>query len=283
VIKAIETRYAGYHFRSRLEARWAVFFDSLKIKYRYEPEGFKFGDECYLPDFYLPDLNMFAEVKPDASFDKAVRFSDAYNARKCEEMLADFEDTPLLCLQGPPGESVVKQRSYQAFWEVGCNALESVSSRNAFVIKLYTDMYGPPTSRTDKDIYWLREQFAYCVSLYFGHGIMEPRSEGFLRGGSCFGQHISIKPTTINLLWSRLPHAVQAYLAAEKVGALLPHGVSPEFSSGITPVHRVLNQSDKRIATTIRGLDPFESTYTWVAKATDVTAAVWHSRSARFD
>jgi hypothetical protein len=224
---------------------------------------------------------MFAEVKPDASFDKAVRFSDAYNARKCEEMLADFEDTPLLCLQGPPGESAVKQRSYRAFWEVGCNALESVNSRNTFVIKLYTDMYGPPTSRTDKDIYWLRKQFAYCVSPYCG---MEPRSDSFLRGGSCFGQHVGIKPTTVDLLWSRLPLAVQAYLAAEKVGALLPHdSVSSEFNSGITPVHQVLNQSDKRIATTIWGLDPFESTYTWVAKTTDVTAAIWHSRSARFD
>ena len=112
MIKAIETRYAGYHFRSRLEARWAVFFDSLKIKYRYEPEGFKFSDECYLPDFYLPDLKMFAEVKPDASFDKAVRFSDAYNARKCEEMLAGWQPTPLLYLQGPPGENVVQERRH---------------------------------------------------------------------------------------------------------------------------------------------------------------------------
>jgi hypothetical protein len=28
-IKAIETSYKGYRFRSRLEARWAVFFDAL--------------------------------------------------------------------------------------------------------------------------------------------------------------------------------------------------------------------------------------------------------------
>ncbi len=30
-IKAIETRYKGYRFRSRLEARWAVFFDALSV------------------------------------------------------------------------------------------------------------------------------------------------------------------------------------------------------------------------------------------------------------
>ncbi len=38
-IKAIDTVYNGYKFRSRLEARWAVFFDAAGIKYEYEPEG----------------------------------------------------------------------------------------------------------------------------------------------------------------------------------------------------------------------------------------------------
>ena len=56
-IKAIETEYNGYRFRSRLEARWAVFFDAAKIKYEYEPEGFELADGTrYLPDFYLPEL-----------------------------------------------------------------------------------------------------------------------------------------------------------------------------------------------------------------------------------
>ena len=40
-IKAIETVYNGYRFRSRLEARWAVFFDAMQIRYEYEPEGFR--------------------------------------------------------------------------------------------------------------------------------------------------------------------------------------------------------------------------------------------------
>jgi hypothetical protein len=39
-VKAIETRYAGCRFRSRLEARWAVFFDALGVKWEYEREGF---------------------------------------------------------------------------------------------------------------------------------------------------------------------------------------------------------------------------------------------------
>lgn len=61
----IPTRYKGYHFRSRLEARWAVCLDALGLKWQYEPEGFV--DEngvCYLPDFYIESIGMWAEVKP---------------------------------------------------------------------------------------------------------------------------------------------------------------------------------------------------------------------------
>ena len=51
-IKPIETVYNGYRFRSRLEARWAVFFDALGVEYEYEPEGFVLpSGKRYLPDF----------------------------------------------------------------------------------------------------------------------------------------------------------------------------------------------------------------------------------------
>lgn len=54
-IKPIETQYKGYRFRSRLEARWAVFFDALGIEWQYEPEGYDLGEAgWYLPDFWLP-------------------------------------------------------------------------------------------------------------------------------------------------------------------------------------------------------------------------------------
>ena len=68
-IKPIETYYNGYRFRSRLEARWAVFFDAAGIEYEYEPEAFSipqtYGNHngAYLPDFYLPRFDVYAEVK----------------------------------------------------------------------------------------------------------------------------------------------------------------------------------------------------------------------------
>ncbi len=64
-IKPIETRYKGYRFRSRLEARWAVFFDAMGIKYEYEKEGYDLGKAgWYLPDFWLPEMKTFLEIKP---------------------------------------------------------------------------------------------------------------------------------------------------------------------------------------------------------------------------
>lgn len=63
-IKAIETEYAGCRFRSRLEARWAVFFDHLDIRWNYEPEGLDIDGVRYLPDFQLPDMDgLYVEVK----------------------------------------------------------------------------------------------------------------------------------------------------------------------------------------------------------------------------
>jgi len=65
-IQPIETEYNGYKFRSRLEARWAVFFDKAGIPYEYEPEGFVLnGGTYYLPDFYLPWFNCYVEIKPN--------------------------------------------------------------------------------------------------------------------------------------------------------------------------------------------------------------------------
>ena len=62
-IKAIETQYNGYRFRSRLEARWAVFFDLIGLKYEYEIQGFEMDELRYLPDFYIPSLNRWFEIK----------------------------------------------------------------------------------------------------------------------------------------------------------------------------------------------------------------------------
>lgn len=84
MIKPIETVYKGYRLRSRLEARWAVFYDALKIEWQYEPEGFDLGEAgWYLPDFYLPQLRCWIEIKPEMPkynpHDSAVIKADAFS------------------------------------------------------------------------------------------------------------------------------------------------------------------------------------------------------------
>jgi len=64
-MKAIDTVYKGYRFRSRLEARWAVYLDAIGWEWDYEPEGFEFEDGTrYLPDFRVNcDEPFWIEVK----------------------------------------------------------------------------------------------------------------------------------------------------------------------------------------------------------------------------
>jgi hypothetical protein len=65
--------YAGTLFRSHLEARWAIFFDRLDLKWEYEPQGFDLGGTLYLPDFavYAACGTLWCEVKPEWDADPA--------------------------------------------------------------------------------------------------------------------------------------------------------------------------------------------------------------------
>lgn len=69
-IKAIPTSYAGVNFRSRLEARWAVFFDAMNWRWAYEP--LDFGG--WIPDFILHGARerILVEVKPLFEPDEAL-------------------------------------------------------------------------------------------------------------------------------------------------------------------------------------------------------------------
>lgn len=93
-MKAIPTDWGGWLFRSRLEARWAIFFTALALPFVYEPEGYDLGAAgWYLPDFWLPLVSMWAEVKPQP-FDETER-------HRCAE-LARQSGFPCLLLVGVP-------------------------------------------------------------------------------------------------------------------------------------------------------------------------------------
>jgi hypothetical protein len=70
-IAAIQTRYKGALFRSRLEARWAAFTDLIGWTWRYEPidleswtVDFEFRFQCGHPECVAPRHELYAEVKP---------------------------------------------------------------------------------------------------------------------------------------------------------------------------------------------------------------------------
>ncbi len=87
----VETTYKGERMKSRLEARWAMFFDAMGIAWRYEPELFKLPSGAYCPDFRLqwPSGHaLWAEVKPSL---------DVLTARD-KARYADFCDNRVLLL-----------------------------------------------------------------------------------------------------------------------------------------------------------------------------------------
>ena len=96
-IKPIETRYKGYKFRSRLEAKWAVFFDACGIDWDYEPEGYDLGDGIYyLPDFVLHNVkakgfsgDLYVEVKGHMTEEDELKIEKFY------EVFSDNNELPV--------------------------------------------------------------------------------------------------------------------------------------------------------------------------------------------
>lgn len=113
-ITPVETRYAGCRFRSRLEARTAVFFDRLRIQWQYEPEGYEIGPEDrrrrYLPDFYLPGEATWVEVKGHPSAVDYRLLADAAHPHHGLPLTLDSRaDWPMIhprvVVLGPPPET----------------------------------------------------------------------------------------------------------------------------------------------------------------------------------
>jgi len=88
-MKSIPTKYGGAKFRSRLEARWAAFFDLCAWDWTYEPVDL----EGWVPDFaiFTKMATVYSEVKPvlvddgpiDLEFEKAERHSGAVPVLLC--------------------------------------------------------------------------------------------------------------------------------------------------------------------------------------------------------
>jgi hypothetical protein len=108
-LKPIKTEYAGHLFRSRLEARWAHFFDLLELRWTYEPEGFELPDGRYLPDFEVilsSGERCYFEVKPD---------EPSFEERRKAEQLACGSGRRVFITWGPP-DNDVEGEGIECFW-----------------------------------------------------------------------------------------------------------------------------------------------------------------------
>jgi hypothetical protein len=94
MITVIPTLFDGILFRSRLEARWACFYKTLGINYSYEHEGYQGQNWIrYLPDFYIPHLDCFIEIKgnvPTIKEEEKARFLSDGTNKKCYIFYGSF-------------------------------------------------------------------------------------------------------------------------------------------------------------------------------------------------
>lgn len=115
-IKSIPTTYNGRCYRSRTEARWAVFFDALAVRFVYEPGPHRLPSGVYVPDFWLPDLGSYAEVKPGCGFTFGER-------TRCRELADAYPARGVLLLPGAPCHQAWQQLQAGAVLDVSLHLL----------------------------------------------------------------------------------------------------------------------------------------------------------------
>ncbi len=100
--KARPTYYRGHQMRSGLEAKFAKSLHAMKIDWRYEPAIVTLPSGLrYVPDFYLPKLGAWVEVKGawrGKAGEKVTEFFDVCTARQERLYIATAKDASNLNL-----------------------------------------------------------------------------------------------------------------------------------------------------------------------------------------
>jgi hypothetical protein len=101
-IGAIPTEYNGRTYRSRIEARWALLFDLLKLQFMYEPQVVETPLGNYLPDFFLPTQSCWVEIKgPHPTWQERTKAQAV--ARKSGRLTYIFAcGIPIISMDGAP-------------------------------------------------------------------------------------------------------------------------------------------------------------------------------------
>lgn len=85
---AVDSVYGGVRYHSKRHAQWAVFLDSLGLVHAHRPRSFRLGrSTVYTPDFWLPELNAWLEVKSEVA---ATREADSWKAEQFARQHPEF-------------------------------------------------------------------------------------------------------------------------------------------------------------------------------------------------
>jgi hypothetical protein len=102
-----------------------VYFDAINWEWEYEPEGYDLGEAgWYLPDFFLPYLDSWAEVKP-RSFTESER-------RKAFALCCATEQTVIL-LVGTPDVVAYEAMTYMDPFEVAGETVHATGNLEIFL------------------------------------------------------------------------------------------------------------------------------------------------------
>lgn len=167
----IPTLYQGIEFRSRLEAKWAAFFDLLGWRWEYEP----IDGDGYIPDFAIyNELCRVADLPPIYAEIKPAQTKAAYKApmAKMRAGMAEVECGELWVLGSSPLPECLKtdrfDKEYSPFalahttrnvyltrnWVSCCNCGKWMDSHNAH------DITSAPSGMSS---FW--DDLYYCASI----------------------------------------------------------------------------------------------------------------------
>ena len=171
MIKPIETNYNGHRFRSRLEARVAVLFDKLNMKYEYESEGFELNNGIkYLPDFYLPEEDLYVEVKPQREgaaeeLEKVICF--VKESHKCVVVISEIPNPSASCIWW-----------YPVFWyqslniEVNLSRIALSNHDNGYFIRDFSVTYDARNVALFNCCYYFTKRFK--------NSFLEPKTDAWM-------------------------------------------------------------------------------------------------------
>jgi hypothetical protein len=186
-IEAVPRRYAGVNFRSTLEADWAATLDDAQILWQYEPTTVTLpSGVTYIPDFYLPEIRTWIEVKGPGvpRIEKALEFA-ATVACSCQGRGRCVNRECQIVLIGHPPEWALHKWSAHARWSAAVGQQAALARCSACGLH-YWHRSNRPACRNCGEV---ADFYLQADPIEFGHAC---RVLSDLSGGPLADEHAAI-------------------------------------------------------------------------------------------